>query len=406
MSTNADTTPSTQPRLLVVDDSRLMRRAITKLLNGQYTVTEAEDGEDGWKKLENDNSIQIVISDLSMPNLDGFGLLDRIRGSDKEQINGMPVIVITGAEDDEATKKKAHEHGATDFITKPFDSIQLNARLQTQIAHIQTKQQLSDKSDELEKTATIDPLTKCASKQFFDTQGTKDLSHAKRHQNKLSLIRINLDGFNNVFLKFGRQTSNNILVKIGEILFNNTRNEDTAARIGVSKFAVILPSTDNEGCLLLAERIRAQIEDEPFNHDDTPIPITVSIGVSMPVITQDLAFETMLAEAEKNLATAYDEGGNRVVSTELNEDDTAATQDNIPVLDEAHQVASASEQNDPGMDTALYLLKNNQGNLLEPSLRSLALKALSILEFSNSKLGLGMGDAIESIRQVLLTKVK
>ena len=96
---------SPKPRILAVDDSRVMRRAMSKVLGKSYDVIEAEHGEDAWTLLTNDDSIQVVFTDLSMPYLDGFGLLERIRTSDDHRFQEMPVIIITGKEDDDETKK-------------------------------------------------------------------------------------------------------------------------------------------------------------------------------------------------------------------------------------------------------------------------------------------------------------
>jgi len=124
-----------KPRILAVDDSRVMRRAMSKVLGKEYDVVEAEHGEDAWTHLLNDPTIQVVFTDLSMPYLDGFGLLERMRDSDDPHLQALPVIIITGKDDDEETKQAALDKGASDFITKPFDSVQLQARAK---AHVRT----------------------------------------------------------------------------------------------------------------------------------------------------------------------------------------------------------------------------------------------------------------------------
>ena len=91
-----------KPRVLVVDDSKVLRKAAEKILGKEFDVLVACDGEEGWEKFVVDEKIQIVFSDLSMPQLDGYGLLDRIRHSDNQRISDIPVIVITGGEAEEA----------------------------------------------------------------------------------------------------------------------------------------------------------------------------------------------------------------------------------------------------------------------------------------------------------------
>ncbi len=123
-------TPATtadKPLLLIVDDSRLMRHALKKILSDGYTLIEAEDGEDAWDKLRKNPGVQAVFSDLSMPGMDGFGLLKCIREADNAAIQSLPVIVITGNEDDAVVKEKALGAGASSFITKPFQSAQIKS---------------------------------------------------------------------------------------------------------------------------------------------------------------------------------------------------------------------------------------------------------------------------------------
>ena len=97
---------SSKPMVLVVDDSRLMRLAARKILKNDFEILEAEDGEVAWDKLQDNNNITLVMSDLSMPNLDGLGLLKKIRESSQPELKELPVIIVTGAEDDDGSKKR------------------------------------------------------------------------------------------------------------------------------------------------------------------------------------------------------------------------------------------------------------------------------------------------------------
>ncbi|MGD8559500.1 MAG: response regulator [Gammaproteobacteria bacterium] len=112
-SDSSDKTP-----ILIVDDSRTIRAGLTKVLSANYSVIEATDGEEGWKKLQVNGSIKLVITDIMMPTLDGYGLICRIRGSDTERLKKLPIIVVTSAED-ELSRERAHACGANNFIVKP-----------------------------------------------------------------------------------------------------------------------------------------------------------------------------------------------------------------------------------------------------------------------------------------------
>src|SRR2546427_545568 len=122
MSSNPGGMPSQIPkqRVLLVDDSRIVRTTISRLIRKSFDVREEANGEAGWQAITSDPSIAVVFSDIQMPVLDGFGLLERIRQSEDPRVRGIPVIVISGDEED-ATKKRARAAGANDFITKTTD---------------------------------------------------------------------------------------------------------------------------------------------------------------------------------------------------------------------------------------------------------------------------------------------
>lgn len=111
-------------RVLVVDDSAVIRKAISRVLTNDYDLIEADDGEAGWEALKSHHDLGVVISDVQMPKLDGYGMICRIRADDDPKVRDVPVIVITSAEDD-VTRERAYACGANDFILKPIDSEQL-----------------------------------------------------------------------------------------------------------------------------------------------------------------------------------------------------------------------------------------------------------------------------------------
>lgn len=117
------------PRILVVDDSPTIRAAVTKALKNDFSFVQASDGEEAWKLLKNDDSIQLVITDLMMPNLDGFELIKRIR-SDRTspRVAEIPIIVVTTLEATNA-KLRALVAGANDFVTKSTDAVELKMRV-------------------------------------------------------------------------------------------------------------------------------------------------------------------------------------------------------------------------------------------------------------------------------------
>lgn len=118
--------------VLVVDDSRTVRASIRNHLKDQFDIIEAEDGEAGWEALSGNPDIKLVISDIQMPKLDGYGFICRVRATSEESIRNKPIIVITSAEDD-ASRTRAYACGANDFVLKPLEFSDLSSRLTSQI---------------------------------------------------------------------------------------------------------------------------------------------------------------------------------------------------------------------------------------------------------------------------------
>ena len=239
-------TGDAKKRVLLADDSKLMRVSAKKVLSEEFDVVFAADGDEAWGKLINDEGITVVFTDLTMPELDGFGLLERIRTSDDDRINGLPVIVLTAGEN-EATREKAYEQGATDFLTKPFDSVNLRAR-----AHSHVNSQVQ--SNRLHQETVMDPQTGLYNQRYFIERLNKDRSAAARHDLDLTLLYLELANFRGLFLKNGKDIAYEVLGRVGEIIRDEVRTEDTPARVGVAEFALSLPLTSPEGGERLAER--------------------------------------------------------------------------------------------------------------------------------------------------------
>lgn len=106
--------------VLIVDDSKVIRLALSKILRKNFEVIQAVDGEDAWDKLIENAAITAVFSDVSMPNLDGFGLLERVRNSSDNHIQNIPYIIITANDDDPQFEEKVSSAGGDALITKPF----------------------------------------------------------------------------------------------------------------------------------------------------------------------------------------------------------------------------------------------------------------------------------------------
>ena len=374
----------TKPRILTVDDSRVMRRAMCKILSAEYDVVEVENGEDAWTTLLNDKSINLVFTDLSMPFLDGFGLLDRIRASDDSRLKEIPVIIITGKDDDDETKKEAIDKGANDFITKPFDSMQLQARARTHIKLKQTTSKLNNATSELISSATIDKTTGLGGHRYFCKVGEETIAYSNRHGMQFITIRMDIDGFNHVFLKYGQQVSDSILRRIGEKLTTVVRQQDTLARIGFSNFALIIKETSIDEANLLIERVRKEVQATTFklSKNNEKIKLTISAGLYEPDLGLEKSFKNIMEITEKYLANALSAGGNSIVSHSSNQTSIKTPHENVDLIALLENLKQNKLDNIlPKVDSILYhitpLLKfiaDNERTKLQTVLRQISRK--------------------------------
>lgn len=294
-------------RVLVADDSKLMRKAAVKMLGDEFDIVLAEDGQQAWIQLESDPTLQVLFTDLNMPVCDGYELLARIRDSGDGAIQSLPVIIMTGAENDEDARMKALEAGATDFITKPFTGSDLLARARAHVAH-------RKQTAKLESQATVDALTGLCNKVGFQQRLQQDLAYARRHLQPMCLVRIELDDFRRLFLGYGREVAEGLLLRVAKMLQARIRKEDTAARIGLSGFALSLPGAQIGGIEGMLARLRAELEaDPPKSEDGLEIALTLSAGLVNPGLDGGDAAtvfehcEQVLAQAGAN-GTASDHG--------------------------------------------------------------------------------------------------
>jgi len=308
-----DATTREQQRLLIVDDSKVVRVTARKILHNHFETVEAVDGEKAWDILTSEEPFSLVISDLSMPNLDGFGLLERIRQSPLAHIRDLPVIIITGSSDSEASKERATQAGATDFIGKPFDAIHLLARTQAHASAHNTTRRLNEETLALEDESALDPLTRLANETAFMERGYQQLAYAVRHNTELSVFRIEVDHFGAFFKAYGNNVTESIVQTVATELTAAIRHEDMAARIGAARFALLLPGLNNNGIQNLANRIRKNIRQRVLKHKDVRIHYTISIGVAAMEIRRDTRFDDLLSVANRRLVYALAHGGNQVV---------------------------------------------------------------------------------------------
>jgi two-component system cell cycle response regulator len=290
-------------RVLIVDDSRIVRTTIGRLIRKSFDVREEADGEAGWQAISSDPTIVVVFSDIQMPKLDGFGLLERMRTSTEPRIKSMPVIVISGDEED-ATKKRARAAGANDFITKTTDGTEILSRIDNLLHLVEAKQQLVVTKQAVDQTVTRDPVTGTFTPHYLATEGAKHFSHARRHGGALSVLVFQIETYREIVDKVGKAVADQLLARVAKLVMGTLRTEDTMGRTTEAGFSVIFPGTSSQQALAFARRMHEQLEKAQVTYRGQVLKVTPSMGLAALDVDSANAIEDLMKLAQQRLVDA------------------------------------------------------------------------------------------------------
>src|SRR6266403_3339358 len=217
--------------VLVIEDHPDQRDLLAIVLQREgYRVITAANGLEALERLETEK-VQIALSDIMMPKMDGFELIKRIRSN--PTLKNIYLILIT-ARIQEGDRVRGLDLGADDYITKPFSFSELLARVRvgSRVVHYQQN---------LEYQTQIDPLTGLFNRRAFERKITEEFERAIRYTHPVSVLLLDIDNFKNINDTYGHHGGDNALVKISETLRERTRRSDFPARYGGEEFVLILP---------------------------------------------------------------------------------------------------------------------------------------------------------------------
>jgi two-component system, cell cycle response regulator len=298
------------PQLLLVEDSDASVDIISRQLGTKYKVIHARNVHEARKELAASNGIQIVVADITALRTQNFELLRRIRATDS--VADVAVIALFG-QNDQADRAAAFEAGVNDFLHKPLDPIELQARINTHQMLASTLRKLQSNQQSHSEQATTDRLTELTSRRSLLEQGRRYMALSLRNNKDVSVVTLDIDRLKVINEAYGNAVGNEVLAHLGSVLRKAIRAEDVAARVGGEEFAVLLPNADAEGAAVFAERVRASIEQTPIMVNGEPLTITVSLGVASMHDDCAESVEQLLMIADRRLLVAKQTGRNRVV---------------------------------------------------------------------------------------------
>ena len=293
-----DQVTRTGKTILCVDDDPGIRELLHEIIThlGHRVIT-AVDGIDALEKLTDDH-FDIVITDISMPRMDGIELIKRI----KTDFDDVDVIAITAYE-------MTYQYtdiialGASDFISKPFNVDELEAKLNRILRERRLRVGLRQLS-------TLDGLTGLYNRRYFDENLKHEASRAFRQNYSLYLLFIDLDGFKAYNDKYGHQQGDKLLRELAEVILDNIRKDvDSACRYGGDEFVIILPHAKRQQALMVAERLLNSFNKRNVSSTGLSIGLAKLEG-SGETLKENL--ESLIRKVDQAAYRAKINGGNQV----------------------------------------------------------------------------------------------
>lgn len=287
-------------KVLVVEDSATSRNFICDLLRRHlFQVLEAGDGREAIKVLLQHPEVKLLITDYNMPNMDGFELVQTLRGKyEKSDL----IIIGLSAEGQGALSAKFIKNGANDFLCKPFYHEEFHCRVMHNVESLELIEQIKD-------AANRDHLTRAYNRRYFFDVGEKLYDQAKEKQAPLAAVVLDIDHFKRINDTYGHEVGDTALKQ-----FSNSLNEGLGrflvARTGGEEFFALLPGLDNEKAVALIDKLREIIAASPIYAGDERIPLTFSAGVSNQLLGN---LDEQLNMADGYLYRAKEAGRNLVV---------------------------------------------------------------------------------------------
>jgi two-component system cell cycle response regulator len=295
-------------KVLIAEDDFTSRNILTAILKKWgHDPLIAEDGNAAWDVLQQPDAPKLVLLDWNMPGMDGLEVCRRLRGKDAS--NPSYIILLTGR-GGKADIVQGLEAGANDYISKPYDNEELQARIRVGQRMLELQASLLEVRDALAHQATHDSLTGVLNRRAVMERLTRELSRVRREDGRLSVGMCDIDDFKKINDTYGHQAGDDVLVAFTRCIQDNLRGYDYFGRYGGEEFLVIAVGSSGQVEECLYERLRSQVAGTGFETRAGTISISVSIGVAPG--TGLSSVDTLLAAADTALYQAKAEGRNRV----------------------------------------------------------------------------------------------
>ena len=296
-------------KVLIAEDDIVSAKILEKnIRDWGYEVVLANNGEKAWD-LFNKNEMRLVILDWMMPKISGITLCRKIRQKKKDKY---VYIILLTSKDNPEDLLKGFLAGADDYITKPFNSLELKARLQT-------GKRIIDLQRQLREQATRDGLTGLLNRKAILQALEEELHKGLRENKPVTSMLLDIDHFKKANDTHGHNVGDAVLIEIANRLKKSFRPYDKIGRYGGDEFLLILPNCGILEARKIAERIRSAVCREKINTDVGPLSITISLGGATSESQPQISAKNLIQNSDKALYNAKNNGRNCTLFDEIDQ---------------------------------------------------------------------------------------
>jgi len=293
--------------ILIVDDQELNVRLLEQILReaGYRCLTSTMDPY-AVCDLHRANHYDLILLDLQMPGMDGFQVMEALKEDETNADGYFPILVITAQPDH---KLRALASGAKDFISKPFDLMEVRTRIHNMLEVRLLYKQLEHQNRALESLALHDPLTGLPNRRLLMDRLLSGIAHAHRNKGNMAVVYLDLDGFKEINDTLGHDGGDALLKMVAARLVGAVRQEDTVARVGGDEFVIALAELSHgDDVAELVSKV-LQAVSQPYSIQGSSVNVTASVGVSVYPVHGDNV-ETLMKSADLALYEAKNAGKN------------------------------------------------------------------------------------------------
>jgi two-component system cell cycle response regulator len=300
---------NSQHRILVVDDDPSNVRLIQETLHDlDFIIETAADGVQALEKVRQATP-DLLILDVMMPRMNGLEVCRIVKSMATDSF--IPIILVT-VQGDIDSKVTGLKLGADDYLAKPYNPLELRARVLSMLRIKSLQDRINAKRRDLEALSVTDDLTGLLNHRALQHRLKDEFARAQRYNEPLSVLMIDVDQFKEANDAYGHLFGDRVLTEVSSILRKSVREIDICARYGGDEFIVVLPQTHFSGSLTVADRIWRTVADTPFTEGKVSAHVTVSLGISFFPNKNVATVEHLIGFADQALYQAKREGRNRI----------------------------------------------------------------------------------------------